>query len=237
MADDRPILSSDEQLAEVTKQLEDLRTTVLARLATRPTGDIEQTLRTTAKAGALLMQGQTILRLTYPLLWQWAQDQSLVGVANLFGNGDGSTTFTLPDLRGRVLVGVGTLGTDTYALGNVGGSAFKTLTVANLANHDHNGIATSTGTTGGHTHGFGTSSDGGHGGHTNAPASTPAFAAGGGSLPTFYNNFYGTHSHSGGTDNQGNHSHSVTVDVNPTGSGTAFDGRPPYFALNWMIYT
>ena len=42
-------------------------------------------------------QGQTLLRSEYPELWQFAQDNELVG--KLFGEGDGSTTFTETDIR------------------------------------------------------------------------------------------------------------------------------------------
>lgn len=42
-------------------------------------------------------QGQTLLRVEYPELWQFAQDNELVG--KLFGEGDGSTTFTVTDIR------------------------------------------------------------------------------------------------------------------------------------------
>lgn len=45
--------------------------------------------------------GQTLLRSSYPELWQFAQDNNLVG--KLFGVGDGSTTFTVTDIRGNFI--------------------------------------------------------------------------------------------------------------------------------------
>lgn len=42
-------------------------------------------------------QGQTLLRSEYPELWEFAQSNELVG--KLFGEGDGSTTFTVTDIR------------------------------------------------------------------------------------------------------------------------------------------
>lgn len=42
-------------------------------------------------------KGQTLLRAEYPELWQFAQDNELVG--KLFDAGDGSTTFTVTDIR------------------------------------------------------------------------------------------------------------------------------------------
>lgn len=45
--------------------------------------------------------GQELLRSSYPELWQFAQDNDLVGT--LFGEGDGSTTFTVTDIRGNFI--------------------------------------------------------------------------------------------------------------------------------------
>lgn len=45
--------------------------------------------------------GQTLLRSSYPELWEFAQDNDLVG--SLFGEGDGSTTFTVTDIRGNFI--------------------------------------------------------------------------------------------------------------------------------------
>lgn len=70
------------------------------------------------------------------------------------GVGDGSTTFNVPDLQGRVLAGrddmvsaasrlTSTTITGTR-LGNSGGSQTQTLTEANLASHTHTGTVTDT---------------------------------------------------------------------------------------------
>ena len=45
--------------------------------------------------------GQTLLRSQYPELWEFAQSNNLVG--KLFGVGDGSTTFTVTDIRGNFI--------------------------------------------------------------------------------------------------------------------------------------
>lgn len=45
--------------------------------------------------------GQELLRSSYPELWQFAQDNDLIGT--LFGEGDGSTTFTVTDIRGNFI--------------------------------------------------------------------------------------------------------------------------------------
>jgi microcystin-dependent protein len=59
-------------------------------------------------------------------------------IGTVFGAGDGTTTFNLPDLRGRVPVGVGQQsgGTD-FLLAGTGGEEAHQLTVNELASHAH----------------------------------------------------------------------------------------------------
>lgn len=64
-----------------------------------PVGTIVAFAGDTAPAGWLMCDGQAISRTTYSTLYH-----SVVGVR--FGHGDGSTTFHLPDFRGRFLRGV-----------------------------------------------------------------------------------------------------------------------------------
>src|SRR5690606_11736458 len=71
-----------------------------------------------------------------------------------YGLGDGSTTFNLPDLRGRTWVGLDNLGgTDAgrldlpNAVGLSGGSQKVTLTTAEMPSHSHSMVAS-----GAHTH-------------------------------------------------------------------------------------
>lgn len=70
-----------------------------------------------------------------------------IGIA--FGSGDGSTTFNVPDMRGRVSVGAGTgSGLTARALGAGGGEEGHTLTADEMPSHNHGG---STGTDSAHT--------------------------------------------------------------------------------------
>lgn len=93
--------------------------------------------------GYLLCDGAEVSRATYAELW--ALGQGKPG----FGSGNGTTTFTLPDYRRRMLLGAG--GTATATLGNTvgssGGAESVTLTPANtpLREHRHkNGYADDT---------------------------------------------------------------------------------------------
>lgn len=64
--------------------------------------------------GFMLCDGSAISRTTYATLF------SIIGTT--YGNGDGSTTFNLPDLRGRTIVGLDSNDTDFDTLGETGGS-------------------------------------------------------------------------------------------------------------------
>ncbi|MFC5996961.1 tail fiber protein [Pseudonocardia hispaniensis] len=231
MADDRPAESEIEKLARVERELTDLQSTIMARVARRPTGDIEPTLRKTPKPDTLFLQGQTVSRTTYAGLWQWVQDQGLV-MAGLFTSGDGSTTFGLPDFRGRVPVGVGTLGSDTYTLGQLFGEARVTLTTAEMPSHGHS-VSASTNSAGSHSHGGGTGSGGSHGGHNYQTFGT----AGGSQFPTSQGSGSSDGSHSHSISSDGSHSHSVNVSQSNAGGGGAHENRPPSVAINWAIWT
>lgn len=101
-----------------------------------------------------LAYGQAISRSTYSALF------SLYGTS--YGAGDGSTTFNIPDLRGRVVAGRDDMGGSVALrltlshfggaatnLGATGGSESHTLTTAQLASHTHLNTLTDPG----HVHG------------------------------------------------------------------------------------
>ena len=63
---------------------------------------------------------------------------SLYSVIGTTYGGDGVTTFALPDLRGRTIVGVGTgTGLAPVTLGEAFGSATTVLSLGQMAGHDH----------------------------------------------------------------------------------------------------
>lgn len=201
------------------------------------TGDIEPSFLPVAKPGTMICQGQTLDRTKYVNLWNWVQNNNLVGPGLPFGPGDGSTTFTIPDLRGRVAIGAGTLGTDTYNLGDLPGAARVTLATNQMPSHNHNVSVTesahthtfsaTTGSAGNHTHSATTGTQNQNHDHTVPSAYTgstthshgsafPGYASEGpnpGNEPAATITTSGNqenHNHNFTTDNVGAHTHSVS---------------------------
>lgn len=93
-----------------------------------PAGTIHLYAGATAPTGFLLCQGQTVSRNTYPTLF--------AAIGTNYGAGNGSTTFGIPDMQGRVAVGRAASGTFA-TLNNRGGAETHTLSVAEMATHTH----------------------------------------------------------------------------------------------------
>lgn len=98
-------------------------------------GEITEFAGNFAPSGWALADGQLLYIAENPALF------SLLGTQ--YG-GDGVSTFALPDLDGRTLIGAGSFGGTDYVVGGVYGSDHTTLTVADLPAHDHGLPLTST---------------------------------------------------------------------------------------------
>lgn len=88
-------------------------------------GLIEPFAGTVIPTGYLLCDGSAVSRSTYATLY------AVIG--DTFGAGDGETTFNLPDLGGRVPLGM----SQGHALGTTGGRETVTLTESELPAHVH----------------------------------------------------------------------------------------------------
>lgn len=67
-----------------------------------------------------------------------SQNDALFSLLGTVYDGDGRTTFGLPNMRGRIPIHQGTgPGLSPYRLGAKAGSENETITVNQLANHDH----------------------------------------------------------------------------------------------------
>jgi microcystin-dependent protein len=203
-----------------------------------PVGAVIDYAGAAAPSGWLLCFGQAISRSTYSALFDV--------IGETYGVGDGSTTFNVPDLRGRVVAGQDDMGgssanrlTDQSGglngdtLGATGGSETHTLTSGQLASHTHSFSATS-------------SSDGAHQHHVaNNDSDTSSLEASETVVATRSagdNSSYGlsgtsTAADRGLTDSAGAHTHTVSGTSGSTGSGSAHNNVQPTIILNKIIFT
>ena len=96
---------------------------------TVPAGVIEMFGGSTAPSGYLICDGSAVSRTTYSKLF--------TAIGTTYGAGDGSTTFNVPNIKGRVVVGYNSAETEFDALGETGGEKTHTLTVAEMPSHNH----------------------------------------------------------------------------------------------------
>ena len=165
-----------------------------------PAGAIMQYAGSSAPTGWLLADGSAVSRTTYAALF--------AVISTTYGAGNGSTTFNLPNLKGKVPVGVDSSDTSFDALGETGGAKTHTLTSAEMPSHTH--------TDSGHAHGFS-----GGGGWGAGPADGSRFRADANSPANSWSfNIL-----------------SSTANLQNTGGGGAHNNLQPYIALNYIIKT
>lgn len=88
-------------------------------------GDVKFTTSNVAPAGRwILANGTAVSRTTYALLF--------AEIGTTYGTGNGSTTFNLPNLQSRMVIGVG-----TDSLGTTGGARTHALSTAEMPSHNH----------------------------------------------------------------------------------------------------
>jgi microcystin-dependent protein len=135
---------------------------------------------------------------------------------NLIGTtygGNGTTTFNLPDLRGRVPIHQGTgLGLSTYVIGQTGGVESVTLAVNQMPTHNH-GVNAVTGQAGA--------------GASAAPTSAAYLA-------DEYQN-PATNAFGYVSPGSGNQVNMAGVSVTQAGGGIAHENRQPFMAILYCI--
>lgn len=196
-----------------------------------PIGSIYLWPKSTPPALHLGLDGAVVSRTTYKTIFD------IFGTT--FGVGDGSTTFGLPDTRGRVIAGLGTHN-DVNAIGDSDGMG----TVGDRrTKHAHSGNtgtgSGSTGSAGGHDHGGATGSDGGHS-HSYTQPDATSVALGGPDQSVVPSSSGGTtgsvggHSHT--ISSEGDHSHSIGSHTHtmPTLANSPTDG-PAWLTLLYII--
>lgn len=182
------------------------------------------TAGTTAPGGWLIGDGSAVSRTTYSAL-----NSAYSAVGYPFGAGDGSTTFNMPDLRGRTPIGldVASVRISGYTgLGSNGGEQNHTLSIGELAAHNHS--ASSSSSAGGHTHSLGTSTNMSGGAITTF--SNAAMGSGAQGPITFFSD--GTNLVATASD-----SISTSTTTSNTGSGTGHNTMQPSIAGLWIVKT
>ena len=199
-------------------------------------GSIQMYGGATAPTGWLLCDGSAVSRTTYAKLFE------VLGTA--YGEGDGSTTFNVPNFSGRFPIGSATTTPQTntascgfnggnqpysynssgglgwFNLGEYGGEARHTLTTAEMPSHKH-----------------GASSE-----WKSLSGTFRDLSWGGGSsgIVTSGTNALDRKADSGSkfgaVTRTVNASHSHTITVNATGSGGAHNQMPPFVGVNYIVY-
>ena len=92
-------------------------------------GSIQMFAGSVSPSGYLICDGSAISRNTYSALF------NVIG--DTYGVGNGSTTFNIPNLKGKVPVGLDSLQTEFDTLGESGGEKTHTLTTPEMPSHNH----------------------------------------------------------------------------------------------------
>lgn len=123
-------LNTNPNVAEINKvtdnNMNEIKNTVNTNT---PVGSISLFAGTTAPDGWLICDGSAVSRTTYANLF------SVIGTT--YGTGDGSTTFNIPNLKGKVPVGLDSSDTSFDTIGETGGEKAHTLTINEMPSHNH----------------------------------------------------------------------------------------------------
>lgn len=98
-----------------------------------PAGAVVAYAAAAAPSGYLLCDGAAVSRTTYADLF--------AVISTVYGVGDGSTTFNVPNAKGRVIAGYDSTQTEFDALAEAGGAKTHTLTEAEMPAHTHGATA------------------------------------------------------------------------------------------------
>lgn len=131
--DTEPVANLDEAIKQIKAYLKDSSVGPEALInATYPVGMVVMTACTSAPSGWLMCDGTAIARTTYAELF--------TKIGTVYGPGDNSTTFNLPNFSGRSPVGVGVseaTGATSRTLGEKVGNQTISLTIDQLPEHNH----------------------------------------------------------------------------------------------------
>jgi microcystin-dependent protein len=180
---------------------------------------------TAPSSNYVLPYGQAISRTTYADLFAL--------LSTTYGVGDGSTTFNVPDLRGRVIAGQDDMGGSSAnrltglsgglngdTLGAVGGAETHTLATTELASHTHGVSGNTGGQSNTHTHSY----------TDKYVQNSGTGTTGGGSISD------NQASDSSTTGNaSADHTHAISLTSAAAGGGGAHNNVQPTIILNYIM--
>ena len=136
-----------EQINDTLANLTGGSVTIVQPTIDTPAGAIQMFGGLAAPFGYLLCDGSAVDRTAYAGLF--------TAISTTYGAGNGTTTFNLPNLKGRVVVGVDAAQTEFNVVGEVGGAKTHQHIAANSGNtdHVHTAPAPTVNTNGGGDHG------------------------------------------------------------------------------------
>jgi len=178
-----------------------------------PSGTVFPYAGSSSPSGYLICDGSAISRSTYASLFS--------AIGTTYGVGNGSTTFNIPDMRGRVAIGSGQgSGLTNRISGTNYGSETHTLSLTEIPSHNHGGL---TGDAGSHYHNF------------TKPAISYDYPNGNFTVSVPAGNYHRFSDGDGVNDTNtvSNHSHSVSS----AGSGGSHNNMQPSLAMNYIIKT
>lgn len=109
-----------------------------------PSGSVIEYAGNTAPNGWLICDGSAISRKIYSNLFEV--------IGSTFGSGDGTTTFNIPNLKGKIPVGLNSDDSDFNILGKTGGEKTHILTTNEMPSHNHRQTVTASRSGSGNTY-------------------------------------------------------------------------------------
>ena len=203
-----------------------------------PAGAMLEFGGSTAPAGYLMADGAAVSRTTYAALYA-----ALGGASSPWGQGNGSTTFNVPNRKGRVGVGRDAAQAEFDVLGETGGAKTHTLTAAEMPIHTHVQDSHNH-TQNSHSHGTGGTTS-----QSSVPVNSTIVLAGSNPSGGSHVNARGTGSGTVAGDSLSGsvHSHDIpsTTAVNQAatatnqdaGGGGAHNNLQPYVVVNYIVKT